>query len=153
METQFDSYGFDVDRVADRLDAFLQVQNTYLTTFQTLGGLGLLLGTIGLGTVMLRNVVERRSELSLLRAVGFRNGSVGSLVVWENLFLLCWGLVAGTVSALLAMTPHLVSTGADVPWSSGLLLLTGVFVTGMLSVVFAVRQAVHTPVLSTLRGE
>ncbi|HSG72353.1 MAG TPA: ABC transporter permease, partial [Planctomycetaceae bacterium] len=153
LETGLDAYGFDVDRVADRLDAFLQVQNTYLTTFQTLGGLGLLLGTIGLGTVMLRNVVERRSELSLLRAVGFRNRSVGSLVVWENLFLLCWGLVSGTVSALLAMTPHLVSTGADVPWRSGLLLLAGVFATGMLSVVFAVRQAVHTPVLSTLRGE
>ncbi len=34
-------------------------------------GLGLLLGTIGLAAVMFRNVLERRRELALLRAVGY----------------------------------------------------------------------------------
>ena len=33
------------------------VQNTYLQTFQILGGLGLLLGSAGLGVVVLRNVL------------------------------------------------------------------------------------------------
>src|SRR5262249_51542663 len=58
--------GLDADRVGDRLADFLAVQNTYLSTFQALGGLGLLLGTLGLGTVLLRNVLERRSEIALL---------------------------------------------------------------------------------------
>jgi hypothetical protein len=153
LEAGLSSYGFDSNRVADRLDAFLQVQNTYLRTFQTLGGLGLLLGTIGLGTVMLRNVIERRGELSLLRAVGFRNSSVGKLILLENAFLLSWGLLSGAAAALLSMLPHLLSVGADVPWDSLALLLLGVFVTGMLSSLFAVIQAVRTPVLSTLRSE
>ena len=34
------------------------MQNTYLSTFQSLGGLGLLLGTIGLAALQLRNVLE-----------------------------------------------------------------------------------------------
>jgi len=33
----------------EKLAAFHRVENTYLSTFQALGGLGLLLGTLGLG--------------------------------------------------------------------------------------------------------
>ncbi|MDB4731818.1 ABC transporter permease, partial [bacterium] len=153
LETNLADYGFDAERVSDRLLNFLAVQNTYLSTFQTLGGLGLLLGTIGLATVMLRNVIERRSELALLRAVGFRRMQVGMLVVYENAFLLVFGLTLGAISALLAMGPHLISSAANVPWLSLVQLLIAVFAVGMLSVVVAVRAAVKTPILSTLRGE
>jgi len=44
------------------------VQNTYLNTFQVLGALGLLLGSAGLGVVVLRNVLERRAELAAMLA-------------------------------------------------------------------------------------
>ena len=145
--------GFDAEPVAARLADFLAVQNTYLSTFQTLGGLGLLLGTFGLATVMLRNVLERRAELALFRAVGFRTASLAWLVLCENTLLLGWGLGVGAASALLAMTPHLLSTGADVPWLSTGATLAGVFAAGMVAAWFAVREAVRTPVVSTLRSE
>ena len=48
--------------------AYLAVENTYLATFQALGGLGLLLGALGLAVVLLRSVWERRGELALLRS-------------------------------------------------------------------------------------
>lgn len=89
----------------------------------------------------------------LLRAVGYRNGSLAVLVMWENAFLLLWGLLAGTASALLAMTPHLTTIGADVPWQSGELLLAGVFVVGMSTALLAVAAAVRTPILASLRAE
>ncbi|MBC7818962.1 MAG: FtsX-like permease family protein, partial [Planctomycetaceae bacterium] len=133
LETGLAPYGFDVESIGDRLANFLAVQNTYLSTFQTLGGLGLLLGTFGLGTVMLRNVIERRAELALLRAVGFRPSAIRRLVLFENAFLLACGLAVGTGSALLAMLPHLLSTGADVPWLSGAGLLAGIFAVGLLA--------------------
>ena len=153
LEGTLTPYGFDAERVSDRIAAFLVVQNTYLSTFQSLGGLGLLLGTLGLATVMLRNVVERRSELALLRAVGFRSSSLSVMVLAENAMLLIWGLASGTVCALLAMLPHLLSTGADTPWSNGGLLLLTVFTVGMLSSLFAVREASRTGIVSSLRGE
>lgn len=153
LESNLGDYGFDAELVADRLSDFLAVQNTYLSTFQTLGGLGLLLGTIGLSTVMLRNVIERRGELSLMRAIGFRGRQVALLVIYENAFLLLCGLLLGTVSALLAMGPHLISSVSNVPWGSLGQLLIAVFLVGMISVVVAVRTAVHTPILPSLRGE
>ena len=72
---------------ADNLAAFHRVENTYLSTFQALGGLGLLLGTLGLGAVLLRNVMERRKELALLRAVGYRPEHLRTMVIAENAFL------------------------------------------------------------------
>lgn len=153
LEGSLTPYGFDAERVSDRIAAFLVVQNTYLSTFQSLGGLGLLLGTLGLATVMMRNVVERRSELALLRAVGFGTPGLSVMILAENAMLLFWGLTSGTVCALLAMLPHLLSTGADTPWGDGGLLLAAVFGVGMLSSLFAVREASRTPILSSLRGE
>ena len=61
--------GLELTPAVDRLNAFNAVQNTYLDTFQVLGGLGLLLGSAGLGVVVLRNVLERRGELAVLMAV------------------------------------------------------------------------------------
>ena len=72
LETALQPYGMDTERVSRRLADFLSVQNTYLSTFQMLGGLGLLVGTFGLAAVMMRNVIERRSEIALLRSLGFR---------------------------------------------------------------------------------
>ena len=153
LETDLSAFGFDVEPVSVRLAAFLAVQNTYLSTFQTLGGLGLLLGTLGLATVMLRNVLERRSELALMRAVGFRNRALAWLVMFENALLLFWGLFAGGIAALLAMGPHLLTTGADIPWRNGGITLALVVVVGMVAALAAVREAVRTPILSTLRAE
>jgi len=153
FESRLTEFGLDAEPVADRIAAFLVVQNTYLSTFQTLGGLGLLLGTFGLATVMLRNVVERRSELALLRAVGFQPGHLGTMVLAENALLLTWGLTTGTICAVLSMLPHLSSVGAATQWSgvAGLLLL--VLTVGTTAALLAVREAVGTPIVTTLRGE
>ncbi|WP_437194286.1 FtsX-like permease family protein [Planctomicrobium sp. SH527] len=153
LESQLGDYGFDSDRVANRLADFLAVQNTYLSTFQTLGGLGLLLGTLGLATVMLRNVLERAKEFSLLQAVGLRKSQIAKLVAWENAFLLGGGLLAGTASALLAMAPHLLSAVADIPWWNLVVMLIAIFVVGMLAAMIAVRAAVKLPILATLHGD
>ena len=71
VEKELQPFGVDAVSTTERLAAFHRVENTYLSTFQALGGLGLLLGTIGLAAVMFRNVLERRRELALLRAVGY----------------------------------------------------------------------------------
>ena len=156
LETELAEYGFDAEPVGDRLARFLSVQNTYLSTFQTLGGLGLLLGTFGLATVMLRNILERQSELALLRAIGFGKQSVAMLVLYENACLLIWGLAAGfgaTVLAILATTPARLMQDSGLPWGALIGLMVAVFGTGMLASIFAVRTAIQLPIVTTLRGE
>ncbi|MEY2600211.1 MAG: hypothetical protein RLZZ142_2470, partial [Verrucomicrobiota bacterium] len=58
--------GLELVRSSRRLAELDAVANAYLSIFQVLGGLGVLLGTLGGGVVAARNIVERRSELALL---------------------------------------------------------------------------------------
>jgi ABC-type antimicrobial peptide transport system permease subunit len=153
LEDRFGDEGFDAVRSHDRLAELLAVQNTYLSTFQSLGLLGLLLGTFGLATVQLRNVLERRGELALLRAEGFRPARLAVLVTWENALLLACGLGIGAATALLAILPQLISGGAGVPWTMLLTMLALVLAAGLLSGLAAVWSALNEPILSALRAE
>jgi len=146
--------GADAVSTSARLAEFHTVENTYLATFQTLGGLGLLVGTVGLGAVILRNVLERRRELALLGAVGYRRGHLFTIVLAENVLLLVWGLGVGVLCALIAIAPALVERGGRLPApASAVILLGAVFVAGLLSSIVATRAALRTPLLSALRSE
>jgi putative ABC transport system permease protein len=146
--------GADAVSATDRLAAFHRVENTYLSTFQTLGGLGLLIGTVGLAAVLLRNVLERRRELALLGAVGYRREHVLTIIAAENAYLLGWGLAAGTLSALVAIGPAIVERGGRIPMTAaGALLLIAMLVVGALSTVAATRAATRAPLLESLRAE
>ena len=153
LEDRLSDYGFDVVSAGERLAAFHRVENTYLATFQTLGGLGLVLGTFGLGAVLLRNVLERRRELALLRAVGFNAGHLSLMVVAENAFLLFSGLFAGTACALVAIAPAWISRGGGLPVLSLTALLLVVVVVGFSASVVATLAAVRSPLLRALRTE
>ncbi len=153
LETQFADQGFDAATTADRLAGYLIVENTYLSTFQTLGGLGLLLGTLGLGVVMVRNVLERRRELALLQAVGFSERSISWLVLAENSFLLVFGVLIGTVTALLAVAPHLLGGSAEPPWVSLSLTLAAIVAVGLTAGAASVAVGLKTPLLASLRRE
>ena len=128
-----EDHGFEWVRTTQRLGELNAVQNTYLKTFQVLGGLGLLLGSLGLGVVVMRNVQERKSELALLRAIGFEKNSIKQFVLVEYISLLIGGLLIGTIAAGLAVLPAMLSPTADVPYTllgltlGGVLLLAGLW--------------------------
>jgi len=153
LENRLADFGFDVLSAGEKLDAFHRVENTYLATFQALGGLGLILGTLGLGVVLLRNVLERRHELALLRAVGYNAGHLSLMVLAENALLLLAGLTTGTVSAVVAIAPAWLERGGAVPLLSIGALLVLVVVTGLTASLAATMAAIRSPLLSDLRTE
>jgi ABC-type antimicrobial peptide transport system permease subunit len=153
LESNLDDYGFDAEPTAERLAAFMAVQNTYLSTFQSLGGLGLLLGTIGLAVVQLRSVFERRGELALLRAAGFRRRRLAAMVMWENASLLIGGLGAGVIAALVAIAAQLFAGSAAIPWIELLATLAAVLIVGLAAGMMAVRATLRAPLIPALRGD
>ncbi len=145
--------GLELTPATDRLNAFNAVQNTYLGTFQILGGLGLLLGSAGLGVVVLRNVLERRGEFGLLTAVGFRHANLQWLILIEHGALLGMGLGLGVVAAIIAVLPALLTPGAQFPLGSLALTLTAIFLNGVVWTWLAVRHALKGNPLEALRNE
>jgi len=146
-------YGFSIESSQERLAAYHRVENTYLSTFQSLGAFGLILGTVGLATVLLRNVLERRKELALLRAVGYRMRILSAIILAENLFLMVWGLVSGSICALLAVLPALHARGASLPLAMAAVLIVAVLIVGLISSLFAVVAALRSPLLTALQSE
>ena len=153
LESRLSDFGFDVSGTDERLASFHRVENTYLSTFQMLGGLGLALGTLGMAAVLLRNVFERRRELALLRAVGYNSSHFAAMVITENALMLCCGLLVGFVCALLAITPVLFERGGRLPNISLVLLLLAVLLSGAIASLVATLAALRSPLLPALRAE
>lgn len=152
LEETLGDYGFDLTSASARLASYRSVENTYISTFQSLGGLGVLLGTFGLALVLFRNIIERRSELATLRAFGFRRQLLSRMLFLESCFLLvvgmCIGIVAG-LAAMLASEGHLPTF----PWFSLTITLLLIFGFGIIANAVAVAVALRSPLLATLKSE
>jgi len=145
-------YGAEVIPTEALLRDFLRVENTYLSIFLALGGLGLILGSIGAGLVLLFNVLDRRGELAMMQAIGFSRAAIGRLLLAEHAGLFAAGVLAGGLSAMIASMPALIASG-DRIWMAGIGLPTAVMLSGAAWVWLAVRCVLAQSPLEGLRNE
>ena len=152
LEKTLGDYGFDLASAAARLASYRAVENTYISTFQSLGGLGVLLGTFGLALVLFRNIIERRGELATLRAFGFGRRLLSRMLFLESSFLLVSGMLIGIVAGLasiFASQGHL----PPFPWFSLTITLLFIFGFGIIANAVAVAVALRSPLLATLKSD
>jgi len=152
LESGLEPFGFDAQETTRRLEAFHRVENTYLSTFQALGGLGLLLGCAGLVAVVLRNVLERRRELALLGAAGFTGRDLHTLIGIEHAALVGVGLAIGVAAAAVAVTPIVIARGGGTPWHA-LAWTLPVAAAGLLAAFGATRSLRRMALVPSLRSE
>ncbi|QEG23901.1 ABC transporter permease [Mariniblastus fucicola] len=152
LEQQLGDEGFDARSAPRLLANFMSVQNTYLSTFQSLGALGLLLGTFGLAAVQIRNVLERKRELGLMRAVGFGKGRLAGMILIENGWLLGTGLVVGILAALCGTLPHYLFGDASVPWVALGGIFIAIFAIGIVASLLATRILSQMNLLDSLKA-
>jgi ABC-type antimicrobial peptide transport system permease subunit len=146
-------FGVELVPTGVRLSNFNEVQNTYLSIYLLLGGLGLVVGSFGMGLVVLRNVLERRGELALLRSIGFSRRSVRMLLFIEHSLMFGVGLLCGIFSSIIAVAPILFSRGHEVPYLFLLILCCIIAVNGVLWIYLATIFATRGSLLNALRNE
>ena len=152
LEKTLGDYGFDVTSASARLASYRNVANTYISTFQSLGGLGVILGTFGLALVLFRNALERRGELATLRAFGFRRALLSRMLFLESTFLLAVGMLIGIAAGLVAPLAERGSLPAF-PWVSLTITLLSILIFGIIANAIAVAVALRSPLLATLKKE
>jgi len=152
LEMGLQANGLQTTRSEDLVAAQQAVIGAYLSTFQLLGGLALLLGMFGFGAVILRSVHERTGEFALLRAAGYTTGTLQKLVLIESGLVLLVGVGIGLIAAVISVIPNLALGGQ----------VASVRLGGMLAVIVAVGIAVayratswiaRLPVIASLRRE
>ena len=152
VRQQLSDYGLDLSSTEKTLAGFLSVQNTYLSTFQVLGALGLLLGTFGLAAVQTRSVLERKRELALMRAIGFDRSRLGRFVLLETCLLLLGGLGIGVAAAAFVTLPHWLVTRLSVPWVELVGMFAAILIVGLATAWLAARWISKLPILGALRN-
>ena len=152
LEDRLSDYGWDGRSSELQLKQFASVQNTYLNAFQALGGLGLLLGTLGLAAAQWRNLIERRQELALLQALGFAPRRIAGLLFWEQLIILLGGLGLGVIAALAATLPHAWLGRTSLPWGVTGALVSLIAVFGVAVLGWSVRQVLKFHITATVKG-
>jgi putative ABC transport system permease protein len=133
--------GWDMTLTADRLAEFNSVSNAYLSIFMVLGALGLLVGTFGLVVVLWRSIMERRQEIALLKAVGYRRREIRRLVIREYMILLLMGIGTGFVTAIVATLPSILNAHTGTSFTSILIWLVILVVNGWVWIQLVTRSA------------
>jgi len=153
MEYLFQDYGIVVTPASEKLAQFYSVENTYLSVFMMLGGLGIIIGSIGLGIVLLRNLEERKSEIALYQGIGFNRNFIRKLVFTENLFILLSGIGIGVLSALTGIMPSFFSPAFQLPATFILVIISLILLNGFAWIYFPVTKALNKNLSETLRKE
>jgi ABC-type antimicrobial peptide transport system permease subunit len=153
LNQSLQDYGLSLTGTAQRLAEFHSVENTYLSVFMILGGLGLMLGTLGLAIVLYRNSLDRRHELALLAALGFREKHIVRLIFYENLFLFLAGLGAGVMAAVISILPSWLSPGFETQTGSMVVITLLVLCSGILWIYFPARRSGRRVSMESLRNE
>jgi ABC-type antimicrobial peptide transport system permease subunit len=152
LTDRFLNYGLSVEKSGEKLASFFVVTNTYLNVFTILGILGLILGVAGLGFILIRNYDQRKKEFALMMATGYSSLKLKRYIIVDQVIILVWGIITGTLSALVATLPSLRSSG-DMSISLVFIMVVSIFSTGILILLISVRRVGRTNLYLQLRKD
>ena len=152
LSSRFSNYGLSVEKAAGKLASFFVVTNTYLNVFTILGILGLILGVAGLGFMLIRNYDQRKKEFALMMATGYSSSQLKRYILVDQVIILVWGIITGTVSALVATLPSLQSSG-DISLNLLIIMIVSIFSVGILILFISVSRVGKTNLLLQLRND
>lgn len=101
LEAAFLAHGVESDAIEDLLDDAIGVQRSFNWPIEGFMGLGLIVGVAALGVISARAVVERRQQIGILRAIGFRRGAIQLGFLLESSFIATTAIVVGTLFGLI----------------------------------------------------
>lgn len=134
----------------EALEVLGSVLNVLTFAVAALGGISLLVGAVGILTIMTMAVTERTAEIGLLRALGARENQVLMLFLGEAIMLSALGGIMGLLIGVgIAQGLHLIipSLPVHTPWLYAVLAeLTAVTIGLVAGVAPAMRAARLDPV-------
>ena len=147
---------FTITTQEQMLDVLGSVLNILTLAVGALGGISLLVGGVGILTIMTISVTERRAEIGLLRAIGAGRGQILSLFIGEAVVLSSIGGLAGLMIGgggawLLGMIVPALPT--HTPWLYVVLAEILAALIGLLAGVLPAHRAANLDPIEALRAE
>jgi putative ABC transport system permease protein len=152
--------GLDVKEAQKQYDANVAFNTGMNYLLEGFMALGLVVGIAALGVIAFRSVVERRQQIGMLRAIGFKRGMVRTAFLLESSFVAVLGTLLGMVLGL-ALSYNLVagisstssSIAFTVPWIQMLLIVVIAYIASLLTTFVPAWQASRIYPAEALRYE
>jgi putative ABC transport system permease protein len=162
LESAFLAQGMQAESIQHVVDEATGASVTFNRLIQGFMALGLVVGVAALGVISARAVVERRQQIGVLRALGFRRGMVEALFLLESSFIAVTSIVVGTGLGLL-LAYNIVSAQREqpswqhltlaVPWLNLALIFVVVYAVAMLATLAPALRASRLHPAEALRYE
>lgn len=147
---------FTITPQQQMMDVLSSVLDVLTFAVGALGGISLLVGGVGILTIMTISVTERTSEIGLLRALGARRGQILSLFLGEAILLSSLGGILGLclgigIAQLLKL--GLPALPVNTPWMFVGIAEVVAVVIGLLAGVVPASRAARLDPVEALRAE
>ena len=116
LEGALRNYGVEIESSAERLTTFNSVTNTYLDIFVALGGIALILGTLGIAIILIRSINARRNQYAMMQAYGIGAKSIRQIIIIEFTIVLLAGITIGLLASITGSLQSLLSANSGAPY-------------------------------------
>lgn len=160
LEFTFRENGMESDVLAELVEESVSANRAFNYLLTGFMGLGLMVGVASLGVVSLRAVVERRQQIGVLRAIGYRRNMVQLSFLLESSFVVLLGVAIGVglgtaISYLIVreIREDVETIRFAVPWLQIAIIVAVAYVFSLLTTFLPARQASRIYPAEALRYE
>ncbi|MBI2914133.1 MAG: FtsX-like permease family protein [Chloroflexi bacterium] len=160
IESTLVTAGAQADSLKEIADRNQALSRNFLYLMQAFMGLGLFVGIAAVGVIAFRTVVERRQQIGMLRAIGYKRGTVALSFLMESSFVTLLGILSGIglglwLSYFLVTSDEFPGSGSGyfVPWLQIAFIAVFTYAASLLMTWIPSRQAATIPTAEALRYE
>jgi putative ABC transport system permease protein len=162
LESTFVANGLEAEALEETLENAVAESWTFNRLIQGFMGLGLVVGVAALGVISARAVVERRQQIGILRAIGFRKQMIQLSFLLESSFIALTAIVVGTFLALIVAVnvitdvtsnPNYADVALTVPWANLAIIFGAVYLVALLTTLAPAVRASRIYPAEALRYE
>lgn len=160
LEEEFIENGVQAEVLAEIIEQQTRIQVTFNRVIQGFMGLGLIVGVAALGVIAARSVVERRTQIGMLRALGFQKWMVLLSFLIESSFIALLGIIIGMVLGSGISIGIISAIGEDIdgltwkiPWGTSALVFGIAYGASLLTTYLPAYQASRVYPAQALRFE
>ncbi len=159
IEREFRIVGMNTIIIREVIERGLEMMNSMFLLFEIYLDLGLIVGVAGLGVITIRSVVERKTEIGILRSLGFKRKMIRNAFLMEILFIASLGVIIGMVTGIVvshelfdiivAETEETIEF--SIPWIKLIETAAIAYIVSILCTIFPARKASKIPPAEALR--
>ena len=162
LEAAFRGHGMETEVLKEVVDKQTSANRAFNNLFTGYMGMGLLVGIAALGVISLRAVVERRQQIGVQRAIGYRRGMVQLSFLFESSFVVLLGIAIGlglgTILSYNIVTDIREQVGIEtlrfsIPWLQITVIIVLAYLFSLLTTLLPARQASRIHPAEALRYE